>query len=275
MEFISLTDEEFLREAVNIVETAKNSGIVIRLLGAVSIYLHSLHNSRAINLYEEIGRFGENKPKFTDLDLISYGKQRKQIMQFFEKTLGFKPDLMINALFGSKRLIYFHPKGFYKVDIFFDKLEFSHDVYFGGKPGGGRLELDYPTITLADMVLEKTQINQINVKDIVDLIVLFLSHDVGTAQGKEVIDGKYVANILADDWGFWYDAVRNLETVKHFSNKFYVESKLPKVDFNLVTSRVDKLLGIINDTPKTKNWLKRAKIGTSKPWYREVEEVIR
>jgi hypothetical protein len=275
MVFESLTDEELLKEAVNIVETAKNSGITIRVLGAIAVFLHSLHDLTAINLYEKIKRLGENKSKFTDLDLIGYGQQRKQIMHFFEKILCFKPNLMENVLFGSKRLIYSHPKGFYHVDIFFDKLEFSHDVHFGEKIGKGRLELDYPTITLADIVLEKVQIHNISLKDIIDLIVLFASHDVDLTHDKEVIDGNYIAKVLADDWGFWYDAVHNLEVVQRFSSKFYSENKLVKEVHNLISNRIDKLLKIIDETPKTKNWLKRAKIGTSKPWYREVEEVIR
>ncbi|MEM2738176.1 MAG: hypothetical protein QXK93_04240, partial [Candidatus Bathyarchaeia archaeon] len=235
-------------------------------------YLHSNHEN-AINLYNRVKRFGENKPIFTDLDLMAYGKQRKQVIQFFEKTLNFKPNLIINALFGSNRLIYHHPVGYFKVDVFFDKLEFSHDVCFGKGPGEGRLELDYPTISLADLVLEKIQIHQINLKDIVDLMVIFINHDVDVSQNKEVIDGNYIADVLADDWGFWYDATCNLKAVKSFANKFYLEKKLTDEEQNIITNRVDKLLEIIDKKPKTKNWLKRAKIGTSKPWYREVEEI--
>jgi len=63
--------------------------------------------------------------------------------------LGFRPDSVINGFFGDRRLIYYEPSDKFHVDIFLDKLEFSHDVIFGKKPGDGRLELDYPTIALA------------------------------------------------------------------------------------------------------------------------------
>jgi hypothetical protein len=274
MEFVPLPEEQFVEESINIIEKAASQNIVLRILGALGVYLHSRHDN-AINLYKRIARFGEKNPIFTDLDLMAYGKQRKHIIQLFEKTLHFKPNLIINALFGSNRLIYHHPLGYYKVDVFFDKLVFSHDVCFGEAPGKGRLELDYPTIALADLVLEKIQIHQINLKDIVDLAVLFISHDVDTFQRTEVIDGGYIAEILADDWGFWYDATRNLDSVKSFSKKFYLENKLASEEQKIIISRVDKLLKIIEGKPKMKNWLKRAKTGTSKPWYREVEEMIR
>jgi hypothetical protein len=38
---------------------------------------------------------------------------------------------------------------------------------------------------------------------------------------------------------------------------------------------VDLLLKIIEEEPKSKNWMKRAKEGTSKKWWRDVEEIVR
>ncbi len=273
--FVALPPEEFVAEAERIVGGAQERGIVLRILGALAIYIHSKHVPEALAIYDKIKRFGEGKPMFTDLDLMAYSKQRKGVMEYFEKVLKFKYDMLMRVLWAGKRLIYFHPKDYYHVDVFFDKLEFSHDVVFGNKPGKGRLELDYPTISLADIVLEKVQIHQINLKDIVDLIVLFYGHDVCDRQEKECIDGKYVAKVLADDWGFWYDATTNLKKVKSFTDKFLSEGKLTPKEHDTVIARVDKLLKMIDEEPKTKKWKKRAKVGTSKPWYREVEEVVR
>lgn len=273
MDFVCLSEEQFAEEAVGLIEKACRQGIVLRILGALGIYLHSMHENGAFGLYKKIKRFNDGRSIFTDLDVMAYGKQRKQITQFFERTLYFKPNLMINALFGSDRLIYHHPLNNYKVDVFFDKLMFSHNVYFGKDPGNGRLEFDYPTITLADLVLEKTQIHKINLKDIVDLVILFAGHDVGASEDKEIIDGTYIANTLADDWGFWYDTVHNLDVVKFYAEKFNSEGKLSSEEHALIVSRVNKLLKVIEETPKTKNWLKRAKVGTSKPWYNEVEDL--
>ncbi len=272
--FVVMPPEEFIKEAVDIVTRAQKRNTIIRILGGCAIYIHSQHIPEAMQLYDKIKRFGEGKPIFTDLDLIAYSKQRKEVMDYFEKELKFKFDPSMR-IYMIKRLIYFHPKGYYDVDVFFDKLEYSHDVVFGSKPGKGRLELDFPTISLADLVLEKLQIHQINLKDLIDLIVLFFGHEVGSTAKKEVIDGSYVAKILADDWGFWYDATSNLKKVKKAAKNFKEEGKLTEEEYSTVIKRVDKLMKMIEAEPKTRKWRKRAKAGTSKPWYREVEEVVR
>jgi hypothetical protein len=161
------------------------------------------------------------------------------------------------------------------VDVFLDKLEFSHEVIFGEKPGNGRLELSYPTITLGDIALEKLQIHFINRKDVVDLILLFLTHDVEGQESKDAIDGRQIATVLSDDWGFWYDATSNLDKVKSLTMTLTESAKVSEEQADIITQRINKLRKMIDDTPKTKNWEKRAKTGTSKPWYREIEEVVR
>jgi hypothetical protein len=270
-----LPDAEFIKEAVSIVKQANELNIILRVIGAVAVHIHSVHVPKAIEIYGKIKRLNSGGSQFTDIDLMAYGKQRKDVVDFFVKKLNFRPELTLNALFGGTRMMYHHPKDQYHVDIFFDKLEFSHDVYFGSMPGKGRLELDFPTIALEDIVLEKIQIHDINLKDIIDLIVLFVGHDVDKFKSKEVIDGKYIANVLSDDWGFWYDATRNLKLVRQFADIFGSEGCIQSEEHELMIERISKLLKIIDDAPKTKNWLKRAKKGTSKLWYREVEDIVR
>ncbi len=272
MSYVSLSPEEFVKQSVNIVERAQNNGIILRILGALAIYIRTEGYQEARRIYEVIPRFGEGKPLFTDLDLMAYSSQRSDIIKFFQD-LGFKP--LLNPLYSYKRLIYDTPERYFHIDIFFDKLEFSHDVNFGSKPGKGRLDLDFPTITVTDLVLEKLQIHQINMKDIVDLMVLFRAYDISMQFNKNVIDASYIASILSDDWGFWFDVTNNLNKVKQFTDKFYSDGKLYDKDRTVIMDRIDKLLKIIEETPKTKKWIKRSKEGTSKPWYREVEEVER
>jgi hypothetical protein len=274
---VTLPPEEFVKETIEIVKKAQEKGIIIRILGALAVYIHSSHDNEALELFNKLKRL-EGGLIFTDLDLIAYSKQRKEIMDLFEKTLGFKCDPYVKALFGGRRLIYYHPKNLYHVDIFFDKLEFSHDIYFGEKPGAGSLELDFPTISLAHIVLEKLQIHKINWKDLVDLAVLFKAHklcgEIGE-KNKECIDEEVIASILCDDWGFWYDAVNNLNKLKQILDNAVKEGKINSEIANIIQTRIDKLLNYIDSKPKTKNWIKRSKIGTSKPWYREVEELER
>ncbi|HDI86184.1 MAG TPA: hypothetical protein ENF83_02090 [Candidatus Korarchaeota archaeon] len=271
--FVELDPEKFVQECVDIVKRAQDKGIVIRILGAMAVYIHTQGNPRAREIHKT--RFGAGAPMFTDLDVMAYKKQKKKIKEFFEKELKFLPDKMINALFGDKRLIYYHPEGKYHVDVFFDKLEFSHDVPFGKKPGEGRLELSFPAISPTDVVLEKLQIHEINPKDLVDLIVLFLTHEIAEEEGEGKINGKYIAQLLAEDWGFWYDAVNNLNLVKKYADQMVEEGRLKPEERDVVAQKVDQLLEKIEAEPKSKKWQKRAKTGTKKKWWRDVEEVVR
>ena len=269
--FIEMDEQSFLAEAVRLVDVARARGIVLRILGAVGVYAHSL-DSNAAGLFGAVGRFEGRKQIFTDLDLAGYSGQRKEITNFFRE-MKFQPAGMVNALFGSRRMIFYHPTLGFQTDVFFDRLEFSHDVQFGERPGEGRLELDYPTVTLADLVLEKLQIHTINRKDLVDLVVLFAGHEIRSGE-RDSVDGKYISSVLSDDWGFWYDAVANLNKVRDFAGGMAARNILPET-LSLASERVGQLLSLIEAAPKSAEWQKRARKGTAKKWYREVEEVSR
>jgi hypothetical protein len=272
--FVKLGEAKFVLEATKIVDFAQSRGVYLRVLGALAVYIHSLDKNECAIAFTSLGRFGEGQPIFTDLDVGAYGKQQKDIKKVF-KDLKFQPDMMVNAMFGNRRLIFYHPNNSFHVDVFLDKLEFSHDVEFGQKPGSGRLELDYPTIPLEDIVLEKLQIHKINRKDLIDLIVLFMGHDVSPQGGKDLVAGQFVADRLSDDWGFWFDATQNLEKVKSLASDLQNTGKLAAEQESKTRERISKLISIIETTPKTERWKVRSRVGTSKPWFREVEEVVR
>jgi hypothetical protein len=139
-----------------------------------------------------------------------------------------------------------------------------HDIDFKG-----RLELDHPTIPLAEMLLEKLQIVQINEKDVKDVIILLREHEIGD-KDEETINAKYIAKLLADDWGFYYTVTTNLNKIKNLLDDY---NELVENDKKLVESRIDNLLNIVEQKPKSLGWKMRAKIGTKKQWYRVVEEI--
>ncbi len=269
-------EDDFLKQALQIVDAAQAINVSLRILGTLAVYIYSKNNDECINAFKSLGRLGHSKSLFTDLDLAGYRKQKKPIVQLLEG-IRFKPVGIVNVIFGDKRLMYSHPDGKFYADIFLNKLELSHDVYFGEEPGSGRLELSYPAVTLADLVLEKLQIHQINLKDIVNLSVLFLGHEVTEASSGDGdrIDGKYVATTLSNDWGFWYDATNNLDKVKAQAAQFAASGNLSNLQVEQVNSRISELEGMIDNMPKSKSWEKRAKVATKKSWYREVGEVSR
>lgn len=274
--YVTLSDQEFLRDSVALIETAQQRNVSLRILGSLAIYAHSVHVPEAIAVFHRLGRVEEGKPLFTDLDLAGYAKQARFITGLFTD-LRFKPDELVNGFFGDRRLIYYEGTGKFHVDVFLDKLEFSHDVQFGSRPEEGRLNLDFPTITLADIVLEKLQIHQIARKDLVDLIILFLGHDLRGDQppNRELVDDTYLCEVLGDDWGFWHESLQNLEKTRQMLQSFEQSGRLDPDQSARVRGRLLRLEERLKASPKTRKWDKRARAGTTKPWFREVEEVVR
>jgi hypothetical protein len=273
--FVQFSPEQFLEEAVGIIKKAQEAGLCLRILGALAVYLHSEHCLEYREYFFSLGRLGEGKPIFTDLDVMGYSRQSQQMRKFFDRDLGFTPDLYVNSWNATTRNIFHHKQGLYDVDIFYDKLNFSHPVVFGTTPGRGRLELDFPTISLTDIVLEKLQIHQINKKDLIDLIILFCGHELAEQDEKEKINLGYIAKTLAGDWGFWFDSRTNLEKVLSIANEFSQSGKVKIEDLDLLRKQIGKVQQQLETEPKTPAWVKRSRLGTKRSWYHDVEEVAR
>ncbi|MCR4428746.1 MAG: hypothetical protein NUV68_05350 [Caldiserica bacterium] len=273
--FVSLDPEAFLQQAITLVESAQSKGIFLRILGALAVFKHTDHSPEGRKLFFSLGRLGEGQPIFTDLDLIAYSRQAGEVRKFFEREMGFKPNVYVNSIFAFRRNIFHHPEGSFDVDVFYDLLDFSHPVEFGRVPGRGRLEKDFPTISLADIVLEKLQIHQINRKDLIDLLILFFTHEFSESEEKERINSAYIARTLSDSWGFWYDARENLQKLIDFTREVHQLGLIPQNLFQRVEQMSQRLIQRIDDEPKSPQWVKRSKRGTSIPWYKEVEEVER
>ena len=268
---IEISEQQFLTEALDIIDQAERNGLKIRIIGALCGYIRNKQRDPRIDeVYKLLGRLDGTSTMFTDLDLMAYSSQRGKIMDLFEKQLKLQPNRYFNLTRGHHRLMYEKPNGF-QIDLFFDRLSYSHEVEFGNKPGNGRLELDYPTISLADFVLEKLQIHQITRKDLVDLIILFKNHEVVENFEEGKIDGGYIGRVLSDDWGFWYDATQNIQKVRE---ELDLASSSGKVQGSeIVKARLDGMSAIIDGTTKSPKWNLRSKIGTNSAWFTEVFDV--
>jgi len=244
---------EFVDEGVKIVNNAEEQKITLRLMGALAV---SHHCPKYRHLHEKMDRVP------TDIDFASISKQKEQLTSFL-KNLGYNVNqqmMSFPSYAEGKRYMYF---GKVHVDVFFDELKMCHRIDWSK-----RLEVDKPTIPLADIVLEKLQIVEINPKDIKDLIILFLEHEVASAD-NETINGKYIAELLSKDWGFWYTSTMNLNKLLNLMNEYI---QLPEDENKLVRDRVNKLLTMIENQPKSMGWKMRSRVGTKQKWYMEVEE---
>jgi len=267
--------EIFLQESQKIVEKAEGEGITLRILGGLGI---AIHCQEYRDFAQKLGRVGTNvieRQEYSDIDLVSYRSHRDRLKEFFDK-LGYAKRRATLSTAASERQIYFHPKGWFYVDVFFDKLLVAnHPIDFRG-----RLELDYPTITVTDMLLEKIQMwEAFSVKDLKDCLLLLRAHGVSQKPEKESVDASYIAKLLAQDWGFWYTATTNLKKIKAFLEK--MDELAPQANMNPkqislqdreeIAQKVDKILEAIDKEPKSFGWKMRAKIGTKKKWYNPVE----
>jgi hypothetical protein len=247
--------EKLMRtEAERIVAEGRRRDLHLRLLGAMAFQVHCpRYNSLTVKLNRVL----------SDIDLAAYGSEKNQIDKLMRE-FGYTDQPMVSALFGHKRMIWDNKSNGMHVDIFFDRLEMNHTI-----PFLNRLELEDFTIPLSDMLLEKMQIVQINEKDIVDSIMLLLEHDVGNF-GPETIDAQYFARALSNEWGFYYTASTNLRKIQ---DRLATFAELTEEDRARVSSRIDTLLKITEDEPKTLAWKIRARVGARSKWYSDVDSV--
>jgi hypothetical protein len=252
--------EAFLEQGRKIVEEAAIAKIPLRLLGGVAIRVHS---SEHADFAKRLGRLGLGEQEYTDLDFMSYAKFRDNVRKFFE-SVGYRKRRATLSSAATQRQIYFHPDGWFYADVFFDKLlAANHPIDFRG-----RLELDSPTISLVDLLLEKLQIVSFSEKDLKDTLLLLRAHSLGEAHAPETIDMRYVASLLAKDWGFWYTVTTNLKGLHKVASDM---TELNDAEKNDITSKISKLLEVIENEPKTTGWKMRSTIGARKRWYEPVE----
>ena len=252
------TSAEILGESKRILNAAAEKQVTIRLMGASAIATHS---PRFAYLLKEVGR------KLTDLDFMANSKDFDRVKQLLG-ALGYQPMRTIQMMMGSvgERSIYVHAAKGLHVDVFFDQLKMSHTIDFRK-----RLNADPLTISLADILLEKMQIVRINEKDIIDTIVLLSEHEIGN-NDNDTVNADYISNLLSKDWGFYYTATTNLGKIK---DRLTTYPCLTKENVENVRRKIDALLQEIDSRPKSSSWKFRAKVGTRKQWYEDVEEVVR
>jgi hypothetical protein len=244
-------EQKLFDEADKIISGARERELVLRLLGALAIRTHC---EKFSYIHERASR------KLSDLDMAAYMRQGKDITRYFKES-GYRHSALA-AIPGLKRAV-FLGEGELHVDIFYEGLEMCHDISFKD-----RLEIDYPTIPLAELLLEKMQIVQINEKDLIDTIMLLREHDISDGD-NDVINGPRIALLCSADWGLWRTLTMNLNKVTNYAPTF---SAIEEEDRKDINKKVSYLLDLIEKQPKALKWKMRAKVGDSRVWYRSVEE---
>jgi len=253
-----LGNSHFVSEALGIVERAEAKGVFLRILGSTAFRIHS---PEYVPVHEAM-----NRP-LTDVDFAAYSKQDRQIEAFLQGQ-GYKLTVaaLTPELFAMRR-IFNHPTNGIHIDVFLDELNFCHRI-----PFRNRLEVDSPTIPLAELMLEKTQIVTLNQKDIKDTLILLAAHPVGD-HDTETINGKHIGNLLSKEWGLYYTTMLSLEKIGK-GLEVYRESFSEK-DVENIRTRIDLLSQMIEVAPKSLAWKTRAIVGPRVKWYNDVDDVER
>ncbi len=200
---------------------------------------------------------------YTDIDFGGYVKQAQAVSEMLAG-LGYTEDREIFVVTEGGRAIFENPANGLHVDIFYEKLDFCHVIKWAG-----RLEVDSPTLPLAELLLEKMQIVKINEKDLIDTIMLLLEHPLGHTDA-EVINMARVAKLCADEWGLWRTTRMNLNKVKQLAQAY---PQLAADQKARVGAQVDAALQRLDAEPKPMAWRLRDRVGDRVKWYKDVDEV--
>ena len=207
---------------------------------------------------------GELAPVFrrtyADLDFVTIKKGVGATTGLF-RSEGYEAHVAFNALHGGERLLFFDNDHGRQVDVFVGSFSMCHKI-----PLDGRIEVDPVSIPLAELLLTKLQVVQLNEKDVRDALALLHDHEVADADG-DTVNGARVAELCAADWGLWRTITQNLVACRAFADTYDVPDRAT------LDARIEALLGRIADEPKSRAWRMRAKIGDRKRWYDLPEEV--
>jgi len=251
--------EDFYSERTRIVDVLaqdENKHVIMRLIGALAFRTHCPQYGY---IQDKLGR------KFTDIDFASYPRFVRDIRRVLTE-LGYEEDKQVTQLFGDRRMVFHDPAFGRHIDVFYNLLDYCHPVSFIG-----RLEAEELTIPLAELLLEKMQIVQINEKDVIDSIMLLREHPIGDTD-KETVNAAIISRILANDWGYWRTVTGNLKVLKENLETY---DGLSDEDREVVRKRIAELEDRIEAAPKTLKWKARAQIGERMKWYKDVEELER
>lgn len=251
---MALTSQEILTEMHRLIEEGNARNIQLRAIGGLAV---QAHNKRNHPLFVR---------DFADLDFAIAKKQRREFEAFMPE-VGYSPDKQFNILNGSQRQIYNDEKTSMKVDVFVGDFEMCHKI-----PLEDRLTFDPVTIPLAELLLSKAQILELNRKDLLDITSILLNNETGN-DDNETINLSILARLCSQDWGLYKTTSINLKRVEEFVQA--PELSLTSEERQLITQRVEDILHTFETMPKPLAWQLRDRVGTRVKWYIEVEEVDR
>ena len=241
-----------LEEAVGICETAGDEGITVRLAGGLAIQY----------LTPEFPPRGGDRQ---DLDLATQSSDRKQLTSFLTGR-GYVGDKTFNALYGHKQLYFQSAETGRSLDVLVDRLHMCHTVEF--KHRLGRMPV---TLDLADLLLTKLQIVELNEKDAQDVLYLCSAFPVRDGDEPGTIGLERIRPLVGNDWGWWRTITLNLERIIALASGDG-QGLVPAGGKYDAVEQLRVLDEAAETTPKSLRWKARARVGERVRWYETPEE---
>jgi len=244
---------DIYNEMNRLISAASEKSILLRVLGGLAVRVH--HKADHPAFTREYG----------DLDFVVASKQRREF-EAFMPTVGYSPHKQFNLLNGAQRQIYYHNATEMKLDIFVGSFQMCHKI-----PLEDRLHIHPVTIPLAELLLTKAQIAELNRKDGLDIASLLFFNETGKDDTKINLD--QLAKLCGADWGLYKTTSINLRRVEEIVGEGNVQ--LEESERQLIGERIAEIQQTFESMPKSLAWQMRDKVGTRVRWYEEVEEVAR
>jgi hypothetical protein len=223
---------------------------MVRVLGSVAVHLQAPAAGPLL------------KRPIKDIDVATRRGSRAAVTELLIGA-GYLPDEMFNTLHGAQRLLFYDPNQ-RKLDVFIGEFSMCHVI-----PITDRLERDPLTIPLAELLLTKLQIVELNETDQRDIYNLTYHHQVSIGVGNGGgIEGDFIAGLCAKDWGLWRTSKATIQRCKSNLAGYNLGAEAS----GLIQERLDVLWTAIESAPKSARWRLRSRVGDRVRWYGEPEE---
>ncbi len=242
---------QILDEARRLATAALEQDVPIRLVGGLAVRIR----------VDEAFHPGLSRD-YKDIDFVTLKGRGKVVAGFIEQ-MGYEPQAQFNAMNGRERLLFFDLVNQRQLDVFVGAFRMCHEI-----PITNRITLDPMTLPLAELLLTKLQIVNLNEKDMRDVIAILHHHEIDEHDG-DTINAARVAQLCAEDWGLWRTCKMNVERVREGVEGYDIAQD----ERAIVEQRLDRLWERIEAEPKSRGWRLRDRIGDRKRWYDEPEEV--
>lgn len=241
---------EIVAEAERVLAVARERNVPVWLIGGLAVYFHADH------LHPALAR------PHADIDLATTKGENRGVAELMAD-LGYHAAKEFNALNGHRRLLFLDRANERKIDVFVGSFEMCHTI-----PITDRIVLEERTIPLAELLLTKLQVVELNEKDLHDIVAILHHHEVGQ-HDDDTINAALVAGLTAADWGLWRTVKLTVGRVQERIGSIGLES----LDEQRVLERIEVLWAHIEKEPKSTKWRLRDRVGDRKRWYKLPDEV--